>query len=129
MAPKQRIAHIAKFPEIVCKKPKDPVVDIKKRKYFDDEAKEVKVKKQKKTHRKDKKSDNEETQKLCTDSEKSFIVRQGYYNRPIESRVRCLPEYVEKKIASLIEFVNRLPKRPARKTKIFPIKGIYKQCQ
>lgn len=129
MAPKHRIAHTTKFTEHITNKVTFTPSEPSKRKFLDEEAKETKYKKQKRFHNKKVPSKKQIDQKPLVNADPSppqtsYASNRVSYNRSFESRHRCLPDFVEKKINSLIEFVNNLPKRPLRKRKIIPVKGI-----
>lgn len=134
MAPKNRIAHRNKFTEKITKKLAVIPCDANKRKFLDEEVNETKRKKQKRSHTKPVNSApkiiSEEKEPLIQaennskPTEHSYRTHSVHFNRSFESRPRCLPDFVERKINSLIEFVNNLPKRTLRKRKIIPISGI-----
>lgn len=134
MAPKHRIAHKNKFTKKINKKSPVKPCDSNKRKFSDEKVKETSYKKQKHSHLKQvpsvSKVISEEKEQLIQaensiePNEHSYASNRVHYNRSFESRPRCLPDFVERKINSLINFVNSLPKRTLRKRKIIPISGI-----
>lgn len=126
MAPRVRVAHSPKYAPIQRKVPFDPVSESFKRKFIEWEAKEVKSKKQKTTHVKKNTVPKPTVKSVQCQTTNTQQAQYANYNRTFESRTRCLPEFVENKISSLIEYVQSIPKRKQPKVKIFPIKGIYR---